>query len=157
MKRYLSLSIFIHCLFFSLFFLKQELIRQEQQQEQGSAGEKESGADFSVEVIEIADDADESSKQEKKDFYWGIGIGSDFAFIDIYGVTTYCYSVDKLYAGYSAETDGVLVGDYIYLINDKPIGGTNDLKGDGPKKMKLTIIRNGSKVIVYTERCKVWY
>ena len=82
---------------------------------------------------------------EEGTFYWGVGI--DVNLIDsvlITGVTP----------GYCGEAAGLKVGDIILSVNGS---ATGEIKGDEPKTLLLTILRNGVKINISVERCKVYY
>lgn len=87
--------------------------------------------------------------EENKNFYWGLGI-SVYDFGDVKFIT-------DVSDGYNGELSGLKKGDEIIALNNLPLSEKNDIKGDSPAKLKLTIRRNNVIIIIYTERCKVYY
>jgi C-terminal processing protease CtpA/Prc len=148
MKISIIISILIHSLFFLNFI-------SNQQEEKLSQTNYDIGTDsFDIDVIEINEsDSGEISKQELKAHYWGIGISSNYI---PYNGTLSC-EIEYIYSGYSAESAGLQIGDIIYLINGAPIGDNNDIKGDGPRKMLLTVSRKNVIIYINIDRVKVYY
>lgn len=91
----------------------------------------------------------EGSSSEDLPFYWGIGITSSYQ----NGMAV----VEYVASGYCAEANGIKQYDLIAKLNGLPLGDNNDIKGEGPKKLDLTILRNGSIIKISMERCKVYY
>lgn len=116
--------------------------------------EKKNEGNGSKRIVELGDgDSDETPKE----FYWGVGIYSmryldtipGFGYIAVTEIT-------GIVSGYSADSSGLQVNDIIVLINGEPESPGNDLRGDGPKTLILTIRRKGQTIIIKTERCKVY-
>lgn len=72
-------------------------------------------------------------------YYWGIGISSR----SIFDVATGSYKriVTEIASGYNAERDGLNLNDVIIMVDNMLITDDNDVRGDGPRKMILTISR----------------
>lgn len=92
------------------------------------------------------------AEEKERAHYWGIGINIDNE--NYKG--NLAYIVTQVHSGYTAEFV-LQPKDVIILLDDQPISFTNEIRGEGPRRMKLTIIRNGSIIYVYIERCKVYY
>jgi C-terminal processing protease CtpA/Prc len=68
------------------------------------------------------------------------------------------FKIAEVHEGYSAESAGLRVGDVILLIDgSKPYDNSNDIRGEEPKDMVLTIKRDGKIFEVKISRCKVYY
>lgn len=146
MKIYTLLSTFVHILVISLLFLNLQKNDNEKINENKQGGSPA----LSFDLISQNELTDNNSIKIEKDYYWGLGItvNSDGMNLQVVGVED----------GYNGEISGLLVGDIIVLVNDKPIGENNDIAGDTPKKLKLTVVRKDGNIInIFTERCKVWY
>lgn len=157
MKRYLILSFLVHVLLAALTMLKLGQISEEKQQKKK---QEQKALPVEIEVIEQVASVPEMPKKDERKFYWGIGISVDYQDYTLPGYmgTVRATKVEKVYQGYNAESAGLLEGDLIYLINGSPITFKNDIVGDGPGTLILTILRNGSSIVrVQLERCKVYY
>jgi C-terminal processing protease CtpA/Prc len=136
--------------------------QQRQQQQAKEQGQHKKGHER-IEVIEIVDTIVTEAtkpKPEKKNFYWGIGITSYEEMKEIPGqfgkIPT--RELTEVFKGYAADEAGLVVGDTIFLINGNYIPDDDGLRGDGPRKMLLTVYRkNGITIRVPIERCKVYY
>lgn len=154
MNKYLVISLLIHTVSFVLitfnFNFKEKKEEKQQQKQNGM---------FSVEIITPKDSNSDSSVPIKKpkNFFWGLGISVNPEVRTILGVDFFGYEITKVYEGYCAEDAGILVGDYVYLINNEILGTDNDIKGEKPKKLRLTIERNRIIININTERCKIYY
>jgi hypothetical protein len=111
----------------------------------------------SVNIIEFSALAD-GEKRELNNFYWGLGISCDEKLILIpgYGIM-YSVIVEVVHSGYSGESSGLQPKDVIFQLDSKLIQPENDIKGDGPSNISLTIMRNGSIITINTKRVKVYY
>jgi hypothetical protein len=147
MKIYTLLSTFVHILVISLLFLN----LQTKDTEKIDENKQQGGSHIlSFDIIQQNDLTDLNDIKIEKNYYWGLGITVNYD-----GVNLNVIGVDD---GYNGQLSGLLVGDMIVLVNDKPISGNNDIAGDSPKKLKLTIMRKDGNIInIFTERCKVWY
>lgn len=150
MFKYLIVSLFLHLLLVISIGFK---MNQEQQANtEGEKGGEKQGYEIETQIIEIADGPG-AEKKELKDFFWGIGV--EIRYSEHLGYPAHI--VTSVKSGYCAESNNILEGDIIYLVNDQPLDFINDIKGDEPKKLKLTINRNGSIIIKVFNRCKVYY
>lgn len=148
---YFLLSLILH-----LILLIPLAQRTSEQKKQESAGQ------YEVEMVESSApkneaiipkfDGGEKSLDEKR-FYWGIGINSVEYYSGEYLVT----DVSDISAGYCAEAAGLKVDDKIYLVNGAPQSADNSIRGDGPRKLELTIMRGTDIIKLKLERCKVYY
>lgn len=152
MKKWLLLSIFIHTIFLSFFYVKSELpqnekLKTEQQVEFINNNPK---------VIEIDNN---STKLNNKviNYYWGLGFTANFDEVEYLGTKVNAYTIIYFDSGYCGENSGLILGDKVYLVNGELISETNDIKGDEPKKLLLTLERNGRTIVIQTDRCKIWY
>lgn len=153
MRKYIGTSILLHLLIFLITL--------------GGNGTSEipntaiTGVDVLTEqtqyppVEQIKELATGGNGEEAKDFYWGLGISSTDAF-DI-STGSYQYTVTAIVIGYNGDKSGLKVDDRILLINGSPITNENSVRGDGPREMILTVLRNGVIILIKTERGKVYY
>lgn len=157
MKKYFLLSLLLHLSLVLAISFKMQQEEKQQQTEQGQEGSEsdKKGQDVGIEIIEISDtvNTEDQKKKELKNFYWGIGITSSHTFS---GPSEYVEVVDVA-SGYSAESAGLQRGDIIMEIDGLPISNINDIRGDKPRKMLLTINRKGVIVRIQIERVKVYY
>lgn len=156
MKRYYFLSLLIHSLFL-LTLLHKAKILQEKSGMANTTGPNANGSESVMEIIEISPIGD--TKQEFKNFYYGLGITCDEYLLNIpdYGMTP-TLLIRTVHSGYSAESSGLQAGDVIYLVNGQPVGDGNDVKGDEPKDLALTILKKDGRIIVINiKRVKVYY
>lgn len=164
MKRYFVLSFIVHILpLIVILLVKPMTITDQQTQQEQQAQNKNKGEQnqrVEIEVIEqVPTLGAEEPKKELKKFYWGIGIAVDHTYMNMDGYVTPVpvTIVEKVYAGYCAESAGILPGDKIVLVNNQYITGENDIIGNGPREMVLTIVRNDRIIQVPINRCKVYY
>lgn len=154
MKLSVLVSLIIHGLF--VFFMVYEKTKDKPKEEESR--QRKASYNFAVEIITPNKAAQGAKKiKKKKEFYWGVGISPTFEFKDIFGVRTFGYGVQQIYEGYSAYESTMQVGDFIYLIDGLPITDGNDIRGDGPRKMLLTVLRDGVSINLEVDRCKVYY
>jgi hypothetical protein len=161
MKRYFLLSALLHCFVFTISFNASQ--KQEERNQGPGDGDKEgstsnkpgtTGTDF--DIIEIS--AGEGKLIKDESFYWGLGFTASRYSEEYHnGLLLPIAEVGHVASGYCGEEAGLKDGDIVYLINGNPISYDNDFTGDGPKKLVLTIYRNGGTVILTVERCKVYY
>lgn len=96
-----------------------------------------------IKELGTAGDSKENSK-----FYWGLGITTrEMNSGDL---------ITEVNSGYNGEAAGLMVGDFIIHVNGKP-KNQNEIRGNGPAKLVLTILRNNSIITINTERGKVYY
>ncbi len=116
--------------------------------------EKDNQGKSDKRIVELGDS---NSDETPKEWYWGIGIYS-MRYLDT--IPGYGYiavtEITEIVSGYSADSSGLQVNDIIVLINGQPESPGNDLRGEGPKTLILTIRRKGQTVIIRVERCKVY-
>lgn len=154
MKKYLLLSVFIHALALSFFYVKYKSPKIEKEIEK----EIVTGFQSDPLPIEINTEADELVKKNKDQYYWGLGLAADFGDVDYLGYKANSIHITKIYPGYCGENSGIMIGDNVYMINGELYNEqTNDIKGNEPKKLILTLDRNGRTIVLQTERCKIWY
>lgn len=155
MKKYYGISILIHSI--PLVFILLSIIFKPIEKEKEKQKQEQTLIEFNPVVIEQSQEKSTEPIKEHKNFYWGLGFVQDLNFVKVYGLPTYGYTVTQVYSGYCGETAGLSVGDYIYLVNGAVVSDGNDIRGDGPKKLILTILRNGGTVLLTIDRCKVYY
>ena len=155
MKLPVTLSLIIHGLF--VLFMIHDSVKEKPKQEE-QAKQNKGQYELQIEVL-IPNTSGSEAKiiKKKKDFYWGIGISPDYEFRDMFGAEVFGYVVGKVYEGYCAYDAGVQVGDFIYLIDGQAMTEKNDIRGDGPRRMLLTIIRKNVTINLTVDRCKVYY
>lgn len=153
MTRWLGLSLLAHILpilILALLGIKTQLPQLDQQ---GSEQQQQQGHE--VEIIELSEST--TGKAEKKDdrrFYWGIGVHVNYV---LFGNGYPGTEIVSVAGGYCAEQAGIQVGDIIVKINGEYLDVNNQLDGEGPKKLVLTVLRKGSTITIITDRCKVYY
>lgn len=151
MTKYIFISTLIHVLVLSSLFIN---ISEEQVVINNNTNDNKVA---NVQIIEINEN-EGNNTPTPENFYWGIGIDSSIQFQNIipYGLipTVIVNSVKK---GYSAYDSNLQVDDKIILVNGKIISGVNDIRGDAPKKLILTIIRNNYTIKIAVNRVKVYY
>jgi hypothetical protein len=154
MKKYILISLVLHSLILIINLTNNLTTKSKQLQ---IATEKKEGKGTSynqiIDLVESNSKSNISNKKVLKDFYWGIGINTDFQYRNNY----FGYIVSQIHNGYSADTQGLKLNDYIYLIDSMPITDINDIRGYSPRKMILTIIRNGVNMTISISRVKVYY
>lgn len=147
MKKYILISFLLHLSVLLVYLPKANQSNPEtfeiEMVEAGSEGNEDS-----VEVKEFTESAD-SVNTENLNFYWGLGIST---LVYIEGVY-----ISEVYIGYNGEKSGLKVEDIITHINGELAGEGYNIRGDGPGKLQLTILRKGVIIIVLTERGKVYY
>lgn len=155
MKKSLLLSILIHSLIVFSLLYKSTVDKKEEQDRKL----EQAASAYAIEIIEISDSfSEKETKQELKNYYWGIGITQDFNNqFKVNGIDTYGVMVVKVVPGYNGERDGILPDDFIIAVNGIAWSLDNDIKGDGPLKLVLTVYRNGVIIDIHTERCKVYF
>lgn len=103
----------------------------------------------------------DSNGPKATNFYWGIGImgpeRENSLIPDYFGTPIRTCVIYVVFEGYGAYLGGVLPDDIIYEINGQPITAENDLRGDGPKQLNLTILRKNAKIHLTVNRTKVYY
>ena len=92
------------------------------------------------------------SRKKSRGFYWGLGF--DPTYVDVRSNEVKVKKIDETYCGFDS---GLRNGDIIEAIDAQPISHINDIRGDGPRKMILNVIRNDKRMLIQTERCKVYY
>lgn len=153
MKKSFLVSLIIHGLVVFAFLFKSNTPDPKKKEEPQLAS-----SSYEIEIIEINDFGTQDTEDKKKNFYWGIGINQDFNnLLNINGVDTYGVMVLKVVPGYTGERDGILVGDFVIAVNGKAWSIANDIKGEGPLKLVLTVYRNGVIIDIETARCKVYF
>lgn len=149
MKKFILFSLFLHALPF--LFLGSNA-NNEAQEPQHSIPEK-----MEIEVIPKADRiktiGENGESQENLRYYWGLGMTSNDYKMGGY----FIHEITEINTGYNAELAGLQLGDKIFLINGEKIGSENQIRGDAPKDLLLTIYRNGAIISVKTKRGKVYY
>ncbi len=86
---------------------------------------------------------------KSNEYYWGIGIYSE--------TKDNCEYVIEVYDGYPAQRAGVLAGDVICHIDDVAMIGDNLLRGNRPRTMTITIIRDNKYFDIKISREQIWY
>ena len=152
MKKYIILSLAIHLalVFFSFKASKaQDEAKQEEKKNQAFYPKEER-------IIEIVDQVTtEATKPEpKKEFYWGIGI---YSVSNTTSTGAVMLRVTSVVSGYAAETAGIRIDDIIISIDDQDMTETNNIRGDKPRRMVLTVVRNGATIRITLERTKVYF
>lgn len=138
--------------------------------------EKKKEAPIEIEVVENKggnSDSDKNGKYEKggksikelgdnaieeaKNFYWGLGFYSA-DYIDTFPGYGPMRSVEVLefVSEYCGAHSGLHLHDVIFLINGQPRTDSNDIKGNEPKTLELTLSRNHSIMVITVKRCKVY-
>ena len=146
MTKSMTTSLFIHGLLLLMMVAAKDspsIPEVEPQQAEIQLTEAEENKD-NVQIKEIGEDG----QSENLNFYWGLGISTSYLGNKIF--------VTEVHPGYNGEAAGLKVGDIITLINDKEIS-EEDIRGNGPQKLKLTIWRNSGIIVIHTERGKVYY
>ncbi len=157
MNKYLLSSFIIHLLFlFPLFLLNNNKINNDSFDNGNGINESQKINSTDVEIIEINEG--EGKQVVPENFYWGIGIGSSATFENIspYGLVLVII-VTSIKKGYSAYDSDLQIGDKIILVNNNVISNQNDIKGDSPKSLILTLIRNNSIINIAIDRVKVYF
>lgn len=172
-KRYLILSTLIHIALVIGLLLQNNKSKEEQAKNEASnkisvelveatkenkAGDKQGADKIYNDIIELGESGDKKLDEDK--FYWGIGIRIDYAVVDIYGSPFFGYKITDLYQGYCGEQAGIRINDFIYLVNGVKldlVGEDQDIKGDKPKTLLLTVFRNNVIINVKVDRCKIYY
>lgn len=157
MKKSLFASLMFHLSLVALVTVS--VVAEERQEEEKFEIElQEAQTGEEINVIELGDIGSEDLKP-LDNFYWGLGFGSQHYMYDkIPGQlgALPVIEVTEIFKGYCGESV-LQKNDLIYLINDMPLVTGNDIRGEGPAKLKLTILRNGGKIVLNVERCKVYY
>lgn len=150
--KYLLISASIHALFIFLLLFHFNLTQPIE-----TIPENIENATSDLQIIELSQGPGKNNLDSDK-FYWGIGIESteSFEHNSIYGLIPVLYITD-VKQGYSAENAGLQIKDKIFLLNNQPMFGENNIKGDEPKQLYLTILRNGVIINVSLQRVKVYY
>lgn len=156
MKRYYLASLFLHVLFFVTATLHHIPEKKQEPVEVtlGESGNDKKGTDRpgqSNVIIPLAGIGEASA--ELHNFYWGIGISS----VEYYKDNMPVIEINEVALGYSAYDAGLQVGDIIVNIDGHSISEGNDIRGDGPKRLSLTIIRKWVTLLINLERVKVYY
>lgn len=109
------------------------------------------GANLPRNVIQMG--IGDKKNDKPKDYYWGIGISYDWR-----TEANEPMRVGYIYQGYSADLAGLESGDIILAVDGRPPNnGDNDIKGNGPKMLVLTIKRGDRIFDVNVPRVKVYY
>lgn len=158
MKKSLFASLMLHLSLVALVTVS--VVAEERQEEEKFEIELQESqqSEAQINVIELGDVSSEDLKP-LDNFYWGLGFGSQHYMYDkIPGQlgALPVIEVTEIFKGYCGESV-LQKNDLIYLINDMPLVTGNDIRGEGPAKLKLTILRNGGKIVLNVERCKVYY
>lgn len=153
MKRYLLLSLLLHSLIL-IPIIKSEIESEITQTE----NKMKEGFGTAIQIIEFELTTGDVTK-ELKTFYWGLGISCDEQLREIPGYgRRYSVLVQIVHVGYSGEASGLKSGDIIFEIDGKPVTPNNDIRGEGPSNILLTILKKNGKVIKITvPRVKVYY
>lgn len=148
MKKSMGFSMLIHILVIILLVtLDDSPVIQEGQQPPSATTEvtlEETGS----EAIQVKEVGTEGEEVENTNFYWGLGISTSYFANQL--------MITKVYSGYNGEAAGLQVGDLVMQINGKE-NNQYDIRGDGPSKLVLTILRKNVIITIYTERGKVYY
>lgn len=111
----------------------------------------------SVEVIELVPAGVGGVTRELENYYWGLGFSSNQHIEYIDHIKYLVLEVEIVYAGYCGASSGLISGDKIYLLNDERLTEANDIRGNGPSDIKLTLVRDTAKINIHATRCKVYY
>lgn len=155
MKRYFLISLLLHSLI--LIPLVPKLLQEEQAEEAKGKGNTGNGESV-MEIIEFNPVYSDIVKP-LNNFYWGLSLSCDEGMIYIPGYGDMLSVIVLIvHDGYSVESAGLQPGDMIFEINNKSIDYTNDIKGDGPANILLTILKIDGRIIKITvPRVKVYY
>lgn len=145
MKKFLFTSLILHLL--PIFFLLPKIDTRPIPEKTQVGSEL-----VEIEIPVEKEEGDGEAPQRK--FYWGIGIMTTDVYHLEYG---FIIKVVNVYKGYSAMDAGLLVDDLIVLVDGKPITQNNDIKGDGPHSLSLTILRKDDMIKINLSRVKVYY
>lgn len=146
MKRFIPISLALHLA--ALFYVAGMEPKPLQDKIEIEVTESHNNPGRDVQVIENIQDEGDATPKEKTSYYYGIGVSGYYS----QGV----YHIEKVYSGYSAESALLLAGDVVKLVNGvSPM--LEDISGDGPKELWLTVLRNGQQILIKTRRVKVWY
>lgn len=161
MKRsyYFVISLLLHTLvFISVSFKTSQELELNKKSGLGNGGNNTQNTN-SYEIIDIdIASGDLNKKKELINYFWGIGVTVNQKIRFINNESLFVIEVIQTHSGYCAETNGIAPGDSIFKINGLAITNNNDLIGDGPTKITLTILkRSGNIVNVTFNRCKVYY
>lgn len=160
-RRYLFLSFVIH--FAALAIWVKAHPQSSNQAPESSSNQKQQRAtkkrEFPGSIIDIVPQYNQGLKPKKelKNFFWGIGVTCNQLFEHYPNGLFWVIKVNIVHQGYSAEEAGLVPGDEIYLIDNKPITVENEIAGKQPRKMVLTILRGNSTLIKSVERVKVYF
>jgi hypothetical protein len=107
-----------------------------------------------IEVTMVERPAPEKGSQPKppkdarprsKTGYWGIGVyqGGLFAseMVNYHGIMYFGWKIVTAVPGNPAARAGLQTGDIVFLVDNMPLSVKNDVKGDGPRAMILTVKR----------------
>ena len=179
--RYILLSILIHSLILlQLAPIKgcggDGESRQKSSQNGGNDGkekekhEKKSGDNLEImpKVIEVSmverpapakgsqPKPPKQARPKSKTGYWGIGVYQaglfDNEMVSYHGMIYFGLKVLSAVPGNPAARSGIQAGDIIFLIDNLPLSVKNEVKGDGPRAMILTIKRGNTYFELPIER-----
>lgn len=158
MKKYLAASLILHsCLFLTAMIKNEPTIPEKFEiTMQEASGGKGQNPDKQEHVVEI-NDAGIGNESLPEHFYWGLGFNSTEYISYIDHIEYLVVEVDIVYESYCAKAAGLRSGDKIILVNNAKISSHNDIRGDGPTEISLTILRGDVKIEIHTNRCKVYY
>jgi C-terminal processing protease CtpA/Prc len=145
MKRFIPVSLALHLgVLAFVTSMEPQSLQDKVEIELTGDGDK-AGRDVNV-IENVQENGDEAS--EKKNYYYGIGVSGYYK--------NGAYIIEQVYSGYSAESAGLRSGDMIELVNGlSPM--LEDISGNGPRELELTILRNGLQILIKTRRVKVFY
>lgn len=154
-NKYIAFSTIVHGILLLLVFFN-FTFNEKQSNKNEDTPKIETGI-TEIEIIDLGD-SQEKTTINPESYFWGIGIDTTETFTNFPGQgEIVVIHVTNVKHGYSAEQYGILSGDDIILLDGKPIFGENDIKGDEPKNLSLTIIRNGNTIVINLPRVKVYY
>lgn len=151
--KYFLHSFLIHFLIFTLLF-----VNINNDTPQPEIVQKNTLKNVPIEIIETTDLEEGTIKKQLENYYWGIGIETiqKFEQISSFGGLN-VLEVISVKKGYSAFDANILVNDKILLLDGYPMNEENNIKGDGPKILYLTILRNNIIINILVKRVKVYY
>lgn len=157
MKKFIIISLLLHSTFLLFNPIEQteptvyeiEMVDNDS----NSGTEKTDKKESVTKILEVGGEGDKVST----DHYYGVGIYSQEHLQEIpgYGIIQVVEITDVV-IGYCGEEAGLRVGDMIVLVNGIEQSPENNIKGDGPKLLNLSIFRNGVTILISINRCKVY-
>ncbi len=129
---------------------KKAEVEPEKKSEEKSEDKKQEQEE--IKVVEL-NPAGQGESKILKDYYWGVGVSGVYITLSN---GSQGYKVTEVYAGYSADNAGILVGDLIYSVNGGSVG-LNDIMGKTPAHLILGIVRGSLTLIINLDRVQVYY